>query len=63
LSEDAIDIRHYIHDREGFERLLDHAGFVTSALYGDYGRAPFESDTSPFMIWDLAPKPIGPESE
>jgi SAM-dependent methyltransferase len=63
ISEDVIDIRHYVHDREGFEGLLDNAGFAISALYGDYGRASFESDTSPFMIWDLAAKPTNPESE
>ena len=63
VSEAAIDIRHYVHDREAFEGLLDHADFAISALYGDYERAPFESDTSPFMIWDLAAKPTDPRSE
>jgi SAM-dependent methyltransferase len=63
ISEDAVDIRHYVHDRNGFEGLLENAGFVISSLFGDYRRASFESETSPFMIWDLSRKPADLKSE
>ncbi|MEN6337319.1 MAG: class I SAM-dependent methyltransferase [Phycisphaerales bacterium] len=55
LSEMVIDIRFRLHSRESFESLAKSAGFAPVALYGDYARASFDSDKSPFMIWILRP--------
>jgi SAM-dependent methyltransferase len=38
---------------EAFEALARAGGFETEALYGDYGRSPFDPEESPYMIWSL----------
>jgi hypothetical protein len=40
-------------EREEFEALATTVGFKVLALYGDYASAPFQEETSPFMIWVL----------
>ena len=52
-SRDSIDIRFYLHARETFEHLVEAAEFRTLELYGDYARAPFDPERSPFMVWVL----------
>lgn len=39
--------------RERFGELAGEAGFKTQALYGDYNRADFQPQESPYMIWVL----------
>lgn len=39
--------------KEPFEWLMAKAGFEVVDLYGDYAYAPFDAETSPFMIWVL----------
>jgi len=53
-SKRCVEIRFYLHSRETFERLVQSQGFRVAALYGDYERAPFQVETSPFMIWVLS---------
>jgi SAM-dependent methyltransferase len=48
-----LDVRFALIEREQFEALATGAGFRVAALYGDYDYAPFEDETSPFMIWVL----------
>lgn len=43
----------HLLEKEAFEHLIDAAGFEVVNLYGDYAYAPFDSDSSPFMIWLL----------
>jgi SAM-dependent methyltransferase len=38
---------------EEAESLFIQAGFTVHAVYGDYARAPFAKEKSPFMIWLL----------
>jgi hypothetical protein len=40
-------------EKQAFEEQIAQAGFRVEALYGDYASAPFNEDTSPFMIWIL----------
>ncbi|HNS19205.1 MAG TPA: class I SAM-dependent methyltransferase [Sedimentisphaerales bacterium] len=47
----AVDLRFRLHSCCEFRSLAEAAGFVPVALYGDYSRASFEMETSPFMIW------------
>jgi len=56
VSSDTLDLRWFVHHRDAFAELIDTAGFETMALYGDYARAPFEPQDSPFMIWVLGSK-------
>lgn len=45
-----LDIRLRLIDPPAFRAMAEAAGFRVAALYGDYGRVPFQEDTSPFMI-------------
>jgi len=53
LSEMEVPLRFRLHTRESFEVLVTSEGFARLALYGDYVRAPFEPEKSPFIIWIL----------
>jgi SAM-dependent methyltransferase len=55
ISEMAVNIRFRLHTRESFESLAETAGFAPVALHGDYARASFNPEKSPFMIWILRP--------
>ncbi len=53
-SKRFVEIQFLLHSRETFEALACSQGFRTVALYGDYARAAFQPETSPFMIWILS---------
>ena len=48
-----LDARFRLVERAEFETVAPAAGFRVAALYGDYDRAPFQDEVSPFMIWVL----------
>ena len=48
-----MDIRFCLHSKESFEKLAVEAGFRILRLYGDYQRAAFDPEKSPFMIWEM----------
>lgn len=50
----SLDLQFYLHTRESFEELIHAQAFQVEALYGDYERTPFHSESSPFMIWVLS---------
>jgi len=39
--------------RGEFEAMAESVGFKVVTLYGDYARAPFDEEASPYMIWVL----------
>lgn len=47
--------------KAAFEALIQSVGFEVVDLYGDYAKAPFDEQASPFMIWVLR-TPIAPEA-
>ena len=49
----SMDLQFYLHTRESFEELARAGGFQIEALYGDYERAAFQPESSPFIIWVL----------
>jgi hypothetical protein len=53
VSREALDVRWFVHQEEAFAEFVHSLGFTTVALYGDYERARFEPERSPFMIWVL----------
>jgi SAM-dependent methyltransferase len=53
-SKRFVQLTFYLHGKEDFERLARAQGFEVETLYGDYGRAEFDPQRSPFMIWSLA---------
>ncbi len=44
----------YLFQKSEFETLAQTTGFRVEALYGDYTRAPYDEQNSPFMIFVLA---------
>ena len=52
-GERTLNVRFYLFDRQEFEELARRTGFLPEALYGDYDRAPFREETSPYMLWRL----------
>ncbi|NNG15568.1 MAG: class I SAM-dependent methyltransferase [Gemmatimonadales bacterium] len=53
-SQREVDFRFSALDRASFEGMAQAAGFRVEELYGDYSRAVFMSDESPFMIWVMS---------
>lgn len=53
LSKRMLELHFRVPEREEFEALAADAGFHIAALYGNYDAAPFEPETSPFMVWIL----------
>ena len=49
----ALPMRFALIDRIRFTELVNAAGFVPVALYGDYGRSEYLEESSPFMVWIL----------
>jgi len=49
----AVDLHFRLFSYCEFQSLAAAAGFVPVHVYGDYARASFDMDTSPFMIWVL----------
>ncbi|MCC7448558.1 MAG: class I SAM-dependent methyltransferase [Anaerolineae bacterium] len=52
-SKRFVDVQFYVHSREAFEALVEKQGYKIEVLYGDYARAAFDPQASPFMIWKL----------
>ena len=50
-SKRLMELHFRLTSRTEFENLARSAGFAISAFYGDYTRAEFQADTSPYMIW------------
>lgn len=48
-----LSLRYVLIEEKTFRRLAKDAEFVVEHLYGDYDRSPFESSSSPLMIWVL----------
>ena len=48
-----VELHYRVVEKGEFEELVSAAGLQREALYGDYGRAEFQEETSPFMIWIL----------
>jgi SAM-dependent methyltransferase len=48
-----LQIRFALLQRAEFETLAAAAGFQVLSFYGDYVYAPFQEETSPYMIWVL----------
>jgi SAM-dependent methyltransferase len=53
LRKRQLPIRFALLDHDRFEALARDAGLRVAALYGDYARAPFDPETSPFQVWEL----------
>jgi SAM-dependent methyltransferase len=53
-SKRFLELAFYLHGKDDFEELVRTQGFEVEALYGDYKRAEFDPQRSPFMIWSLA---------
>ena len=54
-SKRTVDLQFFVHSPESFEALAISQGYRVVALYGDYARGEFQPESSPFMIWVLAP--------
>jgi SAM-dependent methyltransferase len=54
VSREVLDVGWFVHHKDAFAELVQSLGYTTRALYGDYERAPFDLQRSPFMIWVLA---------
>lgn len=52
-SKRFTEIRFHLLEKTDFEALYRRAGFEFVSLCGDYSRAPFDEERSPFMIWTL----------
>jgi SAM-dependent methyltransferase len=48
-----LDLSFRLLNRAQFEAMAAAAGFEVEALHGDYQRAPFDEESSPYMIWIL----------
>ena len=54
-SKRLVDLQFFVHTPEHFKALAISQGYRVTALYGDYARSEFRPESSPFMIWVLAP--------
>jgi SAM-dependent methyltransferase len=52
-KKSLLQIKFMLLPKQDFEVLAVTAGFKVLALYGDYSYAPFQDETSPYMIWIL----------
>jgi SAM-dependent methyltransferase len=52
-SKRLVEGKFYLHSRQTFEALLHAGDYQVLALYGNYERAAFDAEQSPFMIWVL----------
>lgn len=43
-------------EKSDFEQLIEEAGFVVKALYGNYAKSPFDEEQNPVLIWELQKK-------
>jgi len=49
-----VEVNFFLHQPADFEALLASAGFRIVNRFGDYQRALFDAEKSPFTIWELA---------
>ena len=54
VSKSMLNIRFAVITQTDFEQMAQEAGFRVRAMYGNYDRTPFQSETSPYMIWELS---------
>lgn len=52
-KKSMLSIRFALLQRAEFETLAEASGFQIRSFYGDYTYAPFQEETSPYMIWVL----------
>lgn len=52
-KKSMLPLRFALLPRVEFETLAEAAGFQVLSFYGDYTYAPFQEETSPYMIWVL----------
>jgi len=52
-SKRLLELHFRLSGRDEFEELAKSTGFHVKAFYGDYTHAPFNEESSPFMIWML----------
>jgi SAM-dependent methyltransferase len=52
-SERTFSVRFMLLEHAAFEEMAREAGFAVQHCYGDYDRAPFKGEQSPYMIWVL----------
>jgi SAM-dependent methyltransferase len=50
ISKTSIPLEFMLHSREDFETLARQSGFEILQVYGDYQRANFDPEQSPFII-------------
>lgn len=50
-----LETRFALIERDDFAAMVAEAGFRVTALYGDYDDAPFDEETSPYMVWVMEP--------
>ena len=48
-----VELHYRVVEKREFEELAAAAGLQQEALFGDYQRAEFQEESSPFMIWIL----------
>ncbi len=60
-SKRLVDLQFFVHTPESFKALAISQGYRVTALYGDYARSDFQPESSPFMIWVLAPSQAAQE--
>ena len=53
LAKRFSEVQFHLLEKATFEALIQSASFRVAHLYGDYAYAPFDENTSPFMIWVL----------
>jgi hypothetical protein len=51
-----VDVEFFLHTKTSFEALIFDVQLEVEAIYGDYDRAVFDADSSPFMIFVLTRK-------
>jgi SAM-dependent methyltransferase len=56
-EKSLLQLTFVLPQRAEFEMQATAVGFKVLALYGDYSYAPFQEETSPYMIWVLGKEP------
>jgi SAM-dependent methyltransferase len=57
-EKSLLQLTFVLPQRAEFEALATAVGFKVLALYGDYSSAPFQEETSPYMIWVLGKEKV-----
>jgi SAM-dependent methyltransferase len=53
VEERRFPVRFALITREWFDAAAVAADFAIESFFGDYTRAPYDAETSPFMIWTM----------